>query len=92
MAYDSFSLEYDLTPKGWICRNPEQKPDPAPDRVETWRLESYQQSMHSREENTWSRTWKDPDKTEAEIVKLRCEFKHPDRFPMELRSKSARRG
>jgi hypothetical protein len=87
MAYDRYSIEYHLTPRGWIegtttyFSATDHKAAPPFDRVETWLKDVEQSSGWSREDVSWSRIWQDSTKTAEEIKTLRAKFPPPHNFP-----------
>ena len=87
MAYDRYSIEYHLTPRGWIegtttyFGTVDREVALPADRVETWLKDVEQSSGWSPEDVSWSRTWRDPTKTDDEIKALRAKFPAPHKFP-----------
>lgn len=86
MAVDRWSLEYHLTPRGWVVGTStffdkvEEPVTPRPDdAVETWLETGYQRSAFSREENTFSRTWVNPAASEDVIRALHERYPDDDR-------------
>jgi hypothetical protein len=85
-VYDSFSIEYHLTPNGWV-RGAESEfgkididiPPPA-DRVLTLVLSVRQSSGWSKEDVDWSEIWRSPSVTEDELETLKKRFPRPGRF------------
>ena len=87
MAVDRYSVEYHLTPRGWIegtetfFGKTQKELSPPEDRVETWLKEVEQSSGYSPESVDWNVIWSDPTKTKDEIAKLRSSFPAPFQFP-----------
>ncbi|MEX2381224.1 MAG: hypothetical protein WD490_02480 [Opitutales bacterium] len=84
MAFDRTSVEYHLTPSGWIrgtyaiIGKSDNEVPPPDDRIETWKRQMTQRSGWSKEVVNWSRTWRKPDVPEAEVAALRKEYPRPD--------------
>jgi hypothetical protein len=87
MAVDRYSVEYHLTPRGWMrgtetfFSKTEKEVAPQDDRVETWLKEVEQTSGYSPEDVDWTLIWSDPTKTKEEIAKLRSSFPPLFQFP-----------
>ena len=72
MAYKNQECAYHLTESGWSTRDV-----PMGSRVESWRLNIYQESSWSRELRSWSRIWHSLAWSEAERERLRRNFPPP---------------
>ncbi|MGH7514771.1 MAG: hypothetical protein ACREOQ_17840 [Gemmatimonadales bacterium] len=86
MAVDRWTLEYHLTPKGWVVGTStffDKVEDPAvprpSDAVETWIEKHYQKSAFSKEEVSFNRTWVAPDASPETISKLHAHFPDHDK-------------
>lgn len=89
-VYDSFAIEYHLTPTGWyrgseweFSKKDKDIPPPA-DRVLTLMLTVRQASGWSKEDVNWSETWRCPSVTEDELEALKKRFPCPSRFADEI--------
>jgi len=86
MAYDRYSIEWHLTPRGWIggtetyFGKSETEVAPPADRVETWLVEVEQSSGYSPEDVRWTVIWSDSRKSPDDIDKLRASFPAPPKF------------
>src|ERR1700721_4474825 len=71
-ANSGYSVDYHLTPHGWIEGSStfgivnHESPPPS-DRIETWSRTAEQSSGWSSEVVSWSRIWRDPATTDEEI-------------------------
>lgn len=72
MAFKNQESAFHLTPAGWSNQN-----IPLSGRVESWRLNVYQESSWSREQRSWSRLWHSGAWSETERQKLRQRFPLP---------------
>lgn len=84
--YDSFDIEYHLTPVGWVKgtewefnRKDKEVPSPS-DRVLTLLLSVRQSSGWSRESVAWKESWRAPSITDEELEILQKKFPRPGRF------------
>ena len=88
MAYYRYSIEYHLTPRGWVTGTrthfdkTERAVQPPEDRVETWLIEVEQSPGYSAEEVDWKCVWTDSQK-ESQKRLLLAKFTPPSRFPMQ---------
>lgn len=86
MAYDRYSIEWHLTPGGWVrgtetyFGKSEKEIPPPSDRVETWLIEVEQSSGYSTEDVDWKTIWSSPDRTPLEIAAIRSAFPPPPKF------------
>ena len=81
---DDFEIEYHLTPNGWR-RGSEwffgriQADNSVPtDRVLTLKKRAYQRTGDVEREISWSTVWRNPDVSEAELVRLQTTFRMPE--------------
>jgi hypothetical protein len=87
MAYDRYSIEWHLTPNGWVkgtetyFGKAEREVLPPSVRVETWLIEVEQSSGYSPEDVDWKPIWTSADSTPEEISTLRSSFPPPPKFP-----------
>lgn len=88
-VYDSFGIEYHLTPTGWVngseweFSNKVKDITPPDDRVLTLKLSVRQSSGWSKEDARWSEAWRSPSVTEEELETLKKRFPRPGRFGQE---------
>ncbi len=86
MAFYRYSIEYHLTPRGWITGTKthfdkiESAIMPPEDRLETWLIEVDQSPGYSTEETQWKCIWTD-SQNESEKKRLLAKFPPPSRFP-----------
>lgn len=83
MAFDRWTVEYHLTPNGWVKGTKTyfdttdgEIPRPA-DAIETWKQEGYQRSGWGAEEITHRCIWHAPSMSEDERKRLRSQFQSP---------------
>jgi hypothetical protein len=72
MSYDSYQSFSHLTSDGWAA----SEVAPA-DRIETWRLDSEQQSPWSKQYDQWRCIWASPAVSRAERDELRSKYGLP---------------
>jgi hypothetical protein len=95
MAVDEWTLEYHLTPGGWVkgtetyFRDVSSEVPRPEDAVETWKAEGYQKSGWGREEALHRCIWHDSSKSEAEREGLRSRFQSPFLPYSRLKSEAA---
>jgi hypothetical protein len=85
MAADHWSIEYHLTPDGWVSGTSKtfskvdgkEIPRPA-NAVETWEEDCYQRSMWSGDEYSYKMLWSDHSVPEETRRELRNKF--PNKF------------
>jgi len=86
MAYDRYSIEWHLTPHGWVRGTEtyfgrvEREVTQPEDRLETWLVEVEQSSGYSPEDVDWKIVWSTPDKTPSELAVIRSSFPPPPKF------------
>jgi hypothetical protein len=87
MGADRYSIEYHLTPRGWIAGTSthfgiaDNVVAPPSDRVETWLKYAEQRPGWPSEDVSWSRVWRDPTKSDQDKKALRARFAAPRNFP-----------